>query len=45
MQKKKKVEVTCAFCRGTGRSRGAVCPVCRGAGTVSLSVPTRHYAC
>lgn len=41
---KSKVEVTCAFCRGTGRSRGAVCPVCRGAGRVSLSAPTRRCA-
>jgi DnaJ-class molecular chaperone len=41
---KERVQVTCAFCRGTGRSRGAVCPVCRGAGTVSLSTPTRRCA-
>lgn len=41
---KDKVEVTCAFCRGTGRSRGGVCPVCRGAGRVSLSAPTRRCA-
>ncbi len=39
---KSKAEVTCAFCRGTGRARGAVCQVCRGARTVALSAPTRH---
>ncbi len=41
---KERVQVTCAFCRGTGRSRGTTCPVCRGAGTVSLSEPTRRCA-
>jgi len=39
---KEKVKVTCVLCRGTGRSRRGVCPVCRGAGTVSLSAPTRR---
>lgn len=39
-----KVQVSCAFCRGTGLSRGAVCQVCREAGVVSLSSPIRRCA-
>lgn len=41
---KTKVDVTCSFCQGTGRSRGAVCPVCRGGSKVPLSSPTRRCA-
>jgi len=41
---KRKENVACAFCRGTGRARGAVCQVCGGAGMVSLSAPTKRCA-
>jgi len=41
---KSKTDVTCAFCRGTGRSRGGVCQVCRGVGSVSFTAPTRRCA-
>ena len=43
MQKNRET-VSCAFCRGSGRVRGATCQVCRGAGTVSLLEPARRCA-
>jgi DnaJ-class molecular chaperone len=41
---KSKVPVNCAFCRGTGISRGAVCPVCREKGKMNITAPTKRCA-
>lgn len=42
MGQREKIEVTCAFCRGTGKRRGSTCQVCRGTGKVALYKPTRR---
>ena len=39
-----RVEVTCAFCRGTGTSRRRTCQVCGGRGVRTLRAPVVRCA-